>query len=895
VTQAAPRDRPRWIDWLVVLLAIEAVATAGWLVPASIHIVEWPASGPVRLALLLPAWELLAVGALALAVALVLVARGTRASRWAPLLLLWLWVVPYLPWLPDRLPLLLVLAGPARWMIAAIAAAQLASRTAIWSTVSRRILASGRTTVLVASIVLYVGCGLWTVRANGLIGDEPHYLVITQSLIEDGDLRIENNHRQGDYRAYFSGNLRPDFMQRGQDGAIYSIHAPGLPVLVLPAYALAGYRGAIVFIAWLAALAALAVFDLADRLAGRRAAVLTWLAVCVTVPFIPYAWSIFPEMPGALLVAWAVLWLWEETDRSPRVWLWRGTLMAALPWLHTKFVVFLAIFAAAFLVRLWRRRAALAAWLTPIGVSGLAWLYSFYVIYGVADPEAPYGAYTSTYVLTQNIPHGLIGILFDQKFGLLFYSPIYLAAMAGAWLLVRNRRSRFPAIVLILTVTAFVVSTARLYMFWGGSSAPARFLVPILPCLAPMVALAIAHARRGVAHALVGVWVAIGLGVAAAALGMPDRLVLFSNPHGHARILEMLQAGSPLASVIPTFTDPDWTSHVRPLAAWLGVAFVSCLVAAAVSRVRLAGAWSVAFTATLLFVAGGAILTARPTAAVRIDTVRRGDLAVLDRFDGDRFRTLDYRHLARASVPEFQDLTTITIDAPETVPESGEVTDPVTLPPGRYEVRVWFAGAQAREGEVLIDSRNEVTFAQRAGRLQNPTTVAVDLPLTVRRFVVRVRNPQVASAVRRVEIVPRAVVPPPGRDDRQVRKLEPIPGRAGAYLAYMDEHAYPEAGTFWTRGTAATRVLVAPADASRMTLRLFTGPMSGTDSVRVGEDTRSVTMAENDANEVSFRLPPGLRLVPLTVQSSVMFRPGEVDAESRDMRGLGCQVHIILD
>ena len=34
-------------------------------------------------------------------------------------------------------------------------------------------------------------------------GDEPHYLVIAQSLWRDGDLAIENNHRRGDTFEYF--------------------------------------------------------------------------------------------------------------------------------------------------------------------------------------------------------------------------------------------------------------------------------------------------------------------------------------------------------------------------------------------------------------------------------------------------------------------------------------------------------------------------------------------------------------------------------------------------------------------------------------------------------------------------------------------------------------------
>ena len=58
-----------WRSALLVVSAIEALALAMWLVPASIHIVKWPASGPVRLALLAPAWQLGALGAVGLAAA----------------------------------------------------------------------------------------------------------------------------------------------------------------------------------------------------------------------------------------------------------------------------------------------------------------------------------------------------------------------------------------------------------------------------------------------------------------------------------------------------------------------------------------------------------------------------------------------------------------------------------------------------------------------------------------------------------------------------------------------------------------------------------------------------------------------------------------------------------
>ncbi len=37
----------------------------------------------------------------------------------------------------------------------------------------------------------------------------------------------------------------PSYLQRGRNGAIYSVHAPGLPLLLAPAFAVAGYRGAV--------------------------------------------------------------------------------------------------------------------------------------------------------------------------------------------------------------------------------------------------------------------------------------------------------------------------------------------------------------------------------------------------------------------------------------------------------------------------------------------------------------------------------------------------------------------------------------------------------------------------------------------------------------------------
>ena len=93
-----------------------------------------------------------------------------------------------------------------------------------------------------------------------------------------------------------------------------------------------------------------------------------------------------------------------------------------LPWLHTKFVVLLAAAVVALTVRLWKRWPSLIGLMVPIAASVSAWLAFFHVIYGTFDPQAPYGP-SLTDVSLSNIPRSLVGLLVDQKFGLLRVRP----------------------------------------------------------------------------------------------------------------------------------------------------------------------------------------------------------------------------------------------------------------------------------------------------------------------------------------------------------------------------------------------------------------------------------------------------------------------------------------
>src|SRR5262249_40111043 len=187
-------------------------------------------------------------------------------------------------------------------------------------------LASSRP-VLIAGIASFIvfSISAWGASPSLPGGDEPHYLVITQSLLYDHDLQIENNHQRGDYRAYYAGDLAPHSVRRGRNGAVYSIHAPGLPALVLPAFAIGGYRGVVIFLILCSSAACALAWWLAWRVTGSRGgAWVGWAGVGLAPPFLLESHTVFPDGPGAAIVLtgfWALLraeWERAATEHTKR-------------------------------------------------------------------------------------------------------------------------------------------------------------------------------------------------------------------------------------------------------------------------------------------------------------------------------------------------------------------------------------------------------------------------------------------------------------------------------------------------------------------------------------------------------------------------------------------------
>ena len=143
---------------------------------------------------------------------------------------LWLSAAAILPWLPLPFPLSVFIwtGNVLVWLWAAIVIALLAP--AIGHV--RLAVVSPRKSALIAGLAAAAIYGLitWSVAAAHPNGDEPHYLVIKAS---SGITTSGSRTTTRVLITRLSGpDHQSDFIKRGLNGQIYSIHAPGLLLLV---------------------------------------------------------------------------------------------------------------------------------------------------------------------------------------------------------------------------------------------------------------------------------------------------------------------------------------------------------------------------------------------------------------------------------------------------------------------------------------------------------------------------------------------------------------------------------------------------------------------------------------------------------------------------------------
>lgn len=477
-------------------------------------------SSSVRIIALPPVWLL--AGLLLGAIAAARIVRATPSRLWPLLLTLLLW----LPYMPGRIPVaFLIWQGPVEIAVWAMVAVLMARHVALPEALG----SPARAPWIAAAIaVMAYAAGAVALRDHLPIGDEPHYLMMTESLIKDGDLRIENNHKNRDYLAFYKFDIPPHYLTRGKDGEIYSVHAPGVAVLVLPAFALFGYYGGVATVILCVALASAIAWHTAWLLTAQAAAAWSaWAAIFLTAPVFLQAITVFPDAVGTLPVMaglWLLIALEVRRPVSSLAMVGVSAALATLPWLHSRFAILAGGLGLAIALRLlpagWKRAAAFVG--VPAVVSVL-WLGFFWWIWGAATPSAPWGHGGLT-AKVEWIPQGVIGLLFDPQAGLFIPAPAFILAVIG-WPLLLASRPRLATETLVI-FAVLLASVASYEAWWGGQGAPARYLVAALPlCVA-----AIAQAAR--MRTLSAITVALSLLLLTAKITAADGAFAFNPERG---------------------------------------------------------------------------------------------------------------------------------------------------------------------------------------------------------------------------------------------------------------------------------------------------------------------------------------------------------------------------
>ena len=350
-------------------------------------------------------------------------------------------------------------------------------------------------------LVLALAAAAFYAQGIHLSGDEPHYIMIAQSIVEDGDFDLKNNLDPKKYSPYMPVEI--PFHGSAHTGRHRSFHLPGVSFLLIPFFFLFKLLGGAVpghlffrlVAAFINSFFALGLFLVTRNVFGKKETGGFFLFFLLTFPLVFQAVHLFPELPAATLVVFAYI-----CARDKRHYFCAGLLLSAVPWFHLKYSLPIVILSLFIMAWIWlgdpgmrgrlKRLAVFGA--APVLSLGLLLLYSR-ILYGSFNPSAIEAQFSESSFFT--VPMGLrietlLSFFLDQRDGLLVYAPVFLLIFLVGKKEIRSGIRDFSLL------TAMFISYVLLHAFTtsrGGYSPAAR---PTLFVMWTMAIFLIAYYRQ---------------------------------------------------------------------------------------------------------------------------------------------------------------------------------------------------------------------------------------------------------------------------------------------------------------------------------------------------------------------------------------------------------------
>ena len=265
-------------------------------------------------------------------------------------------------------------------------------------------------------------------------GDEPHYLMMTDSLVSDGDFNLKNDYlldrSTGSYSLTGIYPHTSPAIDTAHSDDWYSIHTIGLPLTMALPYKIFGLAGSRFLIILLQLLSLVLFYKILKKYIKSDGSVFLGMVILLSSTFL---WqnlgAIMPDLLIVTLVAAAVL-LFAKQDRvSNFVFV---LIVVAGMLLHTKAIIILAPIYLGHnivLIKEWgisQTAKKLGAYYFLL--LGAVFLYASFLkaSYGFYSPTKLYGE--NGQLFGANVATNIIAMLFDRAKGLAVYFPVLLVA-----------------------------------------------------------------------------------------------------------------------------------------------------------------------------------------------------------------------------------------------------------------------------------------------------------------------------------------------------------------------------------------------------------------------------------------------------------------------------------
>ncbi len=425
----------------------------------------------------------------------------------------------------------------------------------------------------------YFWLGLWSYDQHPPDGDEPYYLLTAHSIGYDLDIDRTNNFENKEYLAYYPYELQPQYRSISIKGKHYEVqnYNVGFPLLIALPYRLFGFRGAVAFINFLAALLVVNVFLLSQELGvSRKHALLGALLFGFSVPMLNYANQIFPATPTALVAIYAFRRL-SRVGRGKRKELL--TLLVLCFGLFMLKIRLSLIIAPLLLLAMWQTTKRKAVWLYASGGAATVALLGFLLRDRVVTLQLLTSRLDELFrmgVGDFTPANGVLGQTLDQQFGLLVLAPIYILSAAGALALFRSKSGMLFKILLVIGPYYLVVGS----MPWWNASwcPPCRFLIVILPFLGALLGLGlerIATMRQAAAFSF-----AAAISATVTFLHLLSPVFRYDQANGASRAFWLLHVNTniDLSRFLPSFFRTDIATAVKVFVEIIAFAFLLLMI-----------------------------------------------------------------------------------------------------------------------------------------------------------------------------------------------------------------------------------------------------------------------------------------------------------------------------